>query len=154
MTPILFPPRQFLMINGTVWRSRTTEQRLQCTSMGSWTSNQRHRPREFHFDHGPVVDLLHWHRIDQSISVLQPRLAMEQPSDDQMETVTLPQPVRPVRTAIDTRPTLTTFVVESRTPTHFVVQLNGEGRSIRVPRATPTTTPRDAISAFLQGGAT
>lgn len=71
-----------------------------------------------------------------------------------METVTLPQPIRSVRTAIDGRPTVTTFVVESRTPEHFVVRLNGEGRSVRVTRATPTTTPRDAIRAFLQGGAT
>jgi hypothetical protein len=78
---------------------------------------------------------------------------MEQPADEQMETVALTQPVRSLRTAIDGRPMVTTFVVESRTPEHFVVRLNGEGRSIRVPRATPTTAPRDAVRAFLLGGA-
>lgn len=67
--------------------------------------------------------------------------------------VTLPTPIHSVSRAIDTRPTVTSFVVESQAPTHFVVSIVGEGRTVRVPRATPTTPVRDAVRAFLTGGA-
>lgn len=67
--------------------------------------------------------------------------------------VTLPAPIHSVNGAIATRPKVTSFVVESQTPTQFVVSIVGEGRTIRVRRATPTTSARDAVVAFLQGGA-
>ena len=67
--------------------------------------------------------------------------------------VTLPTPVRSVNRAIDTRPTVTSFVVEAQAPTYFVVSIVGEGRTVRVSRATPTTPARDAVRAFLLGGA-
>lgn len=67
--------------------------------------------------------------------------------------VTLPTPIHSVSRAIDTRPTVKSFVVESQTTSHFVVSIVGEGRTIKVPRATPTTPVRDAVRAFLLGGA-
>lgn len=69
------------------------------------------------------------------------------------ETVTLTAPIRSVRTAVDGRPQITRYTIERRARTHFVVTLHDEGRTVRVPRATPTTPPRDAVRAFLNGGA-
>lgn len=68
------------------------------------------------------------------------------------ETVTLPTPIRSARTAVDGRPRITRFTIERRGRTHLVVNLHEEDRTIRVPRATPTTPPRDAVQAFLNGG--
>lgn len=69
------------------------------------------------------------------------------------ETVTLPNPIRSARTVIDGRPQITRYTIEGRARNHFVVTLHDEGRTIRVPRATPTTNAREAVRAYITGGA-
>ena len=78
---------------------------------------------------------------------------MEEFENAEPETITLPSPIRSVRASVDGRPSIRQFTIERRARTHFVVTLHDEGRTVRVPRATPTTLPRDAVRSFLNGGA-